>query len=127
LYHIRSEYGTFVPYSTEYGTFVPYSFLYQIRSDKAICKLSQAANRASSWYWYRLYFTHIYYIIWFIFIQWIKVVIIGWLADLRNIKDDVLPVCDQTYHTNKWQVLKEVQFCRTVHCKCQHYNALRHT
>jgi len=35
LYHIRSEYGTFVPYSTEYGTFVPYSFLYQIRSNKA--------------------------------------------------------------------------------------------
>ena len=35
VYHIRSEYGTNVPYSAEYGTFVPYTFLYQILSDKA--------------------------------------------------------------------------------------------
>ena len=39
LYHLRSEYGTFVPYSAEYGTFVPYSFLYRYNetlTDKVI-------------------------------------------------------------------------------------------
>ena len=35
VYHIRSEYGTNVPYSADYGTFVPYTFLYQILSDIA--------------------------------------------------------------------------------------------
>ena len=50
LYHIRSEYGTFVPYSTEYGTFVPYSFLYQIRSNRAQRALVNKHQTGSSFH-----------------------------------------------------------------------------
>ena len=41
---------------------------------------------------------------WSILIQWFKVMIISWQCDLVNTTENVFPVCDKPYHTNKWNV-----------------------
>jgi len=56
---------------------------------------------------------------WSILIQWFNVMIVSWQCDLVNTTENVFPVCDKPYHTNKWNVQnrKEIAVLR----KCVAY------
>jgi len=63
---------------------------------------------------------HLYNSTWPILIQWIRVMIV---KRSSIYKENVLPVCEKTYHTNKDKDRKgrRLQFCGTVH-----YNVVKH-